>query len=58
MSYTNKQIQEIYNEAIEMITKELEIAVLNNNVDAFLDKYNLIFDENPIIVDRNMSFWY
>lgn len=51
MLYTSAQIAKIKQKVIQHINNELDIANDEDRVDEVLEKYGIVFEENPIYVD-------
>ena len=51
MLYTSSQIAKIKQKVIQHVNDELDIANEEGKADEILDKYGIIFEENPTYVD-------
>jgi hypothetical protein len=51
MEFSNAQISYIKAKAISKIVHEFEIAMKHGNIDEFLDKHDIVFEEDPLPVD-------
>lgn len=53
--YSDKQTMDIFSKVMNKIQLEFRLAKENNSLDEFMEEYGIVYEENPMPVNRRQS---